>query len=200
MTTTRDETLEDGPDAALRIGDAIRGRRHRLGLVLQDVADTAGISPGYLSLVERDKAVPTLTTLSRIATALGVGIDHFIARPQPTDCITRADRRERFLVGPGSMRYERLGADFAGHGLSSFVMTLEPGHAGEEVTHAGEEAVYILSGALQLRLDGETFVLEEGDSAHYDAARRHAWANPFAEPVRILWTGTIDLFGGDPGG
>jgi transcriptional regulator with XRE-family HTH domain len=197
--------MHDDPGAAaldddLQIGGRIRARRQKLGLTLQEVADAAGISPGYQSLVERDKAVPTLTTLARIARALGVRIDHFVARPQPTDCISRGEGRAQFLVGAGTIRYERLGAEFPGHELSSFVMTLRPGYAAEEVTHAGEEAIYILAGALQLTLDGETFVLEEGDSAHYDAARRHSWGNPFPEPVRILWTGTIDLFGGDPGG
>ncbi len=198
--TMRDERGAAPLDDDLLIGGRIRARRQKLELTLQEVADAAGISPGYQSLVERDKAVPTLTTLSSIARALGVRIDYFVARPQPTDCISRADRRERFLVGTGTVRYERLGAEFAGHELSSFVMTLQPGYAAEEVTHAGEEAIYILSGALQVRLDGETFVLEEGDSAHYDAARRHSWANPFAEPVRVLWTGTIDLFEREGGG
>jgi len=187
-------------DVDQQIGGRMRARRQKLELTLQEVAVAAGISAGYQSLVERDKAVPTLTTLAKISHALGVRIDYFVGRPQPTDCISRAEEREQFLVGAGGLRFERLGADFPGHELSSFVVTLQPGHSAEEGTHDGEEAICILSGALQVRLSGETFVLGEGDSAHYDARRRHGWANPFAEPVRILWTGTIDLFGADGGG
>lgn len=178
----------------LQIGKTIRGRRQKLGLTLQDVADAAGISIGYVSLIERDKAVPTLTTLSSIARALGVGIDFLITKPQPTTCISRAKDRPQFIVGASQLRYERLGATFPGNELSSFIMTLEPGYRSESVTHSGEETVYVLTGSLDLTLDSETLTLTEGDSAHYDASRPHGWANPTETPVRVLWTGTINLF------
>lgn len=181
--------------SGLKIGKTIRVRRQKLKLTLQDVADAAGISIGYLSLIERDKAVPTLTTLSSIAKALGVGIEFLITKPQPTTCISRAKDRPQFVVGPSQLRYERLGATFPGNELSSFIMTLEPGYQSDTVTHAGEETVFVLKGSLDLTLEAETLVLAEGDSAHYDAGRPHGWANATDAPVRVLWTGTIDLFG-----
>lgn len=188
-------SLDDSTGAdGLQIGKTIRGRRQKLGLTLQDVADVAGISIGYLSLIERDKAVPTLTTLSAIAKALGVGMDFLIVKPQPTTCISRAKDRPQFVVGASQLRYERLGATFPGNELSSFIMTLEPGYRSETVTHAGEETVFVLTGALELTLESETLTLSEGDSAHYDANRPHGWANGTDRPVRVLWTGTIDLF------
>lgn len=181
-------------DELPRMGGMMRSRRLKLELTLQDVSDSAGISPGYLSLIERDKAIPTLTTLSRVSRALGVGIDYFIARPQPTDCVTHAEERQQFLVGSTSIRYERLGADFPGSELSSFIMTIEPGYVSEAVTHAGEETLFVLSGTLLLSLEGEAMTLKEGDSAHYDSGRVHGWSNPHDVPVRVLWVGTIDLF------
>ncbi|MGR3504110.1 cupin domain-containing protein [Pseudaestuariivita sp.] len=188
-------SLDDAAKAeGLQIGRTIRARRQHLGLTLQEVAEPAGISIGYLSLIERDKSVPTLTTLSAIARALGVGIDFLIAKPQPNTCISRARNRPQFIVGASQMRYERLGATFPGNELSSFIMTLEPGYTSEMVTHAGEEAVYVLTGSLELTLDGEKLTLAEGDNAHYDAGRPHGWANPSDMPVRVLWTGTINLF------
>ena len=178
----------------LQMGKTIRGRRQKLDLTLQDVADVAGISIGYLSLIERDKAVPTLTTLSAIAKALGVGMEFLIIRPQPITCISRAKDRRQFVVGSSQLRYERLGASFPGNELSSFIMTLEPGYRSEIVTHAGEETVFVLTGSLELTLDSDTMTLAEGDSAHYDANRLHGWANNTDASVRVLWTGTIDLF------
>lgn len=182
----------------LQMGQSIRTRRHKLKLTLQDVADAAGISIGYVSLIERDKAIPTLTTLSGIAKVLGVGIDFFISRPTPNECVSHKKGRQQFLVGPSQVRYERLGASFAGHELSSFIMVLEPGYESEIVTHSGEEVAFILSGKLELTIDGDQMILGEGDSAHYDAARPHGWANPSDKPVRLLWTGTIDLFDDRP--
>jgi transcriptional regulator with XRE-family HTH domain len=177
------------------IGGMIRARRQKLELTLQEVSEAAGISTGYLSLIERDKATPTLTTLARIAAALGVGIDAFVGKPQPADCITRQDERPQFLLGSRLVRYERLGAVFPGSELSCFIMTIDPSYRSELTGHGGEETFYILSGKLEFTLDGQRMELSAGDSAHYDSTREHAWANPFDETARVLWTGTIDLFG-----
>jgi transcriptional regulator with XRE-family HTH domain len=188
-------SLDDFTGASeFQIGKTIRVRRQKLELTLQDVADVAGISIGYLSLIERDKAVPTLTTLSAIAKALGVGMEFLITKPQPTTCISRAKDRPQFVVGTAQLRYERLGATFPGNELSSFIMTLEPGYQSDIVTHAGEETVFVLTGTLEITLEAEAMILAEGDSAHYDASRPHGWANRTDAPVRVLWTGTIDLF------
>lgn len=181
-----------------KMGQTIRSRRQKLKLTLQDVADAAGISIGYVSLIERDKAIPTFTTLSGIAQALGVGLEFFISRPSPNECVSHSTARQQFLLGPSQVRYERLSANFAGHELTSFIMELEPGYTSEIVTHSGEEVAYVLSGQLELNIDGDKMILNEGDSAHYDAMRPHGWANTSDQPVRILWTGTIDLFGDRP--
>ncbi|SOH95603.1 Helix-turn-helix [Monaibacterium marinum] len=178
----------------LKMGQTIRARRKKLKLTLNDVADAAGISIGYVSLIERDKAIPTLITLSSIAKALGVGIEFFVSRPTPNECVSHSAGRQQFLMGKSQLRYERLGANFAGHELSSFIMILEPGYTSEIVTHSGEEVVFVLSGQLELTIDGDKMMLGEGDSAHYDAARPHGWSNPSDQANRLLWTGTIDLF------
>lgn len=78
--------------------------------------------------------------------------------------------------------------------MSSFIMTQEPGYRSKVVTHEGEETLFMLTGDLELTLDGAQFELGEGDSAQYDAARPHGWANISDQTTRVLWTGTIDLF------
>jgi transcriptional regulator with XRE-family HTH domain len=53
-------------------GDVVRERRRALGLRLRDVADRAGISPQYLSEVERGRKEPSSEMLSSICGALGL--------------------------------------------------------------------------------------------------------------------------------
>ena len=65
-----------------RSGPLLRKRRRLLGLTLRQLCDRAGLSVGYLSQVENDKAVPTLGTLAQIAAALDVGLDYFVAQPR----------------------------------------------------------------------------------------------------------------------
>ncbi|WP_175221031.1 MULTISPECIES: helix-turn-helix domain-containing protein [Burkholderia] len=64
----------------VRLGSKIRNLRKRLDKTLEDVATASGLSKGYMSQVERGYASPSLSSLTRIATALGVAVDYFLTR------------------------------------------------------------------------------------------------------------------------
>ena len=67
-----DETL-----VALRLGLALCEARERLGLTQQDVGARTGVPQETLSRIERGR-MPSLTTLQKIARALGVQV---VVRP-----------------------------------------------------------------------------------------------------------------------
>ncbi|RYH02593.1 XRE family transcriptional regulator [Salipiger sp. IMCC34102] len=173
------------------LGPLIRKRRKQLGLTLQALCDTAGVSVGYLSQVERDNATPSLGTLAQIAAALDVTLEYFVATPVPADSLTRADTRPQFSLNDSSIGYENLAADFPGAELSSYILHVPVGYVSEVVSHDGEEIIYILDGEIEQMLDGEVITMKAGDSLHYSGLRPHSWTNPTDKPVRILWTGTL---------
>ncbi len=168
-----------------------------MAMTLQELSAACGVSVGYLSQVERDNATPTLGTLAEIAAALDVGIDHFIATPRQSESVTRADERQPFSVSGTSIIYEQIGAEFPGHELTSFIMNVPPGYRSETVQHAGEELIFVLQGAVLLVVDGQKFLLREGDSMHYLGQHPHSWSNPLDRVVRLLWTGKM-LHGATP--
>ena len=53
---------------------ALKEARESRGLTLQDVCDKSGITRASLSLLENGKGNPTMTTLRRVAEAIGVEI------------------------------------------------------------------------------------------------------------------------------
>jgi DNA-binding XRE family transcriptional regulator len=53
---------------------ALKEARESRGLSLQDVCDKTGITRASLSLLENGKGNPTMTTLRRVAEAIGVEI------------------------------------------------------------------------------------------------------------------------------
>lgn len=177
-----------------KVGALIRARRRQQQMTLETLGKTAEVSVGYLSQVERDHATPSLGTLAQIARALGVGIDYFVSAPTAQTALTRAGERNQFSVNGSSMLYERLGADFPGNTLSSFIMTVPPGYRSETVAHEGEEILYVLEGSITQRLDGEEMVMNSGDSLHFRGNRPHSWSNHTDQPARLLWTGTLALF------
>jgi transcriptional regulator with XRE-family HTH domain len=177
-----------------KVGALIRARRRQQQLTLVELGEAAEVSVGYLSQVERDHATPSLGTLAQIARALGVSIDYFVAAPAAHSALTRAGERNRFSLDGSSIIYERLGAEFAGSQLSSFVMTVPPGYRSETVAHEGEEILFVLEGAITQKLDGDEMVMGAGDSLHFRGNRPHSWSNHTDQPARLLWTGTLALF------
>jgi transcriptional regulator with XRE-family HTH domain len=191
MTAANKREMTDG---APNVGPIIRARRRQLNLTLQSIADASGISVGYLSQVERAQATPSLGSMERISKALDVNLDYFIATPKALDALTRKGGRATFFVGDSSIAYERIGADFSGNQLSSFVLTIPPGYHSETVSHEGEEIVYILEGALMQIVGGQEMELHVGDSLHFRSNTKHKWWNDSDQPVKIFWVGTANIF------
>jgi transcriptional regulator with XRE-family HTH domain len=179
----------------LSLGERLRRRRKEMGLTLADVARESGLTAGFLSLVERDLATPSIASISGIAAVLSATMGEFLDDPPRPEPLTRRNTRQVYAVATGGLRYERLSNAFDGSQLRSVIIHEPPGHRSEPVAHPGEELVYVLSGALVVEIEGATTLLATGDSIHFSSQRIHATWNPGAEPAVLLWCGTMDIFG-----
>ncbi|MCC6195260.1 MAG: helix-turn-helix transcriptional regulator, partial [Burkholderiales bacterium] len=83
-------------DAARRLGREIRGLRKARGYTLAVLAARTDLSVGYLSLLERDLATPSINALHAISRALGVTISWFFdagdVPPGERDYVVRRTR------------------------------------------------------------------------------------------------------------
>lgn len=162
-------------------------------MTLQQLGEAAGVSVGYLSQVERGNATPTLGTLAQVSAALGVTVDFFVSTPKTQDSLTRAGQRPRFSMSGSSLEYEQINASFPGHELTSYIITVPPGYVSEEVSHEGEEVIYILEGEIMQVIDGQEHTMREGDSLHYLGTDPHAWSNRSDDIAKILWVGRMQF-------
>lgn len=181
-------------DVRPKVGALVRARRKQLHMTLQDLGDAADVSVGYLSQLERDLATPSLGTLTQIARSLDVGVDYFISTPKAGDALTRAGERAQFSVDGSSVIYERLGAEFPGSVLSSFILHVPSGYRSETVHHEGEEMIFVLDGTITQRVDDQEMVISAGDSLHFRGNRPHSWSNESDSPAKLLWVGTLTMF------
>ncbi len=171
-------------------------------MTLQDVADAAGFSVGFISQIERGITVPSLTSLVAVCRALKADVGSFFQTPRVDAPITRREGRPVYAVGgtPGStVTYERLSASFPGNVLRSTLIHEPPGFRSEPMSHEGEEIFFIVEGSLTIEIDGERTILEAGDSAHFPSTLTHVTWNHTTEPTTIFHTCTMDVFGdGEP--
>src|SRR5262245_13956749 len=63
-----DAAAQSAPQAS--VVESLKFRRKELGLTLHEVARRSGLSPAFISLAERHKAVPSIVSLIALAKAL----------------------------------------------------------------------------------------------------------------------------------
>ena len=173
---------------AIELGGKVRALRHAAGLTLRDLARAAGVSQSLISQVERGLASPSMTTLRRVASALGVPVaELFLGNDEASDGET--DRRGRRLV---VRRHERKGLRLPGTNLVYELLTPDlnrkvefiwieyaPGDATppEPMSHPGEENAICIEGSVVVTIDDDEFVLTEGDSISFESGHPHRVEN-----------------------
>jgi transcriptional regulator with XRE-family HTH domain len=170
-------------DLALALGRAIRRVRRRAGLTMVEVATRAGMSQPFLSQVENGRTAPSLTNLHRIATVLGTNVQSLLAEHSvPVVQVNRADDvRQLPYTDPRSGETAGLLARFLSPARRSAIwvteITMGPGlENGPAIDHDGEEAVYVLEGALTVELDEDRVEkLGPGDSIYHSSSIAHRW-------------------------
>jgi transcriptional regulator with XRE-family HTH domain len=181
--------------APLVIGSKIRALRQRLKRTLDETATAAGISKPFLSQLERGHATPSITSLVGIARALGVAVQYFFDTPTEARSVCRGEELKFFGFGDSANLFGRLTNLSGGRKLEAILVRMPPGQKPSEVTtHVGEEFLYVMSGQISLSLEGKTFRLQAGDTAHYESTVPHAWANTANEETVLIWVGTPRLF------
>jgi transcriptional regulator with XRE-family HTH domain len=192
---------DDGDAQTLdEIGSTIRALRQERGLSLRDLSRLTGFSISFLSLVERGRSSLALTSLQKVATALGTSVASFFpdvgrAREAAVPHVVRALGGASQL-STGSQRTYRLlsGRSFT-RVLEPMVVTVEPSETIEEpYAHEGEEFAYVLSGELLFVIDGVHHMLGAGDSIHFQSSIPHSIHNSGGEPVQAVWVLTPRLF------
>jgi transcriptional regulator with XRE-family HTH domain len=195
-TSLNDEPMPRESSAGLRPRDpspSELGRRIKLlrvsrGLTLKDLEERGGISATHVSEIERGKASPTVGALGRIARALDMRPATLVEpRVLPEVSVMRADERQERRVQWGAALLESVTEPVQCGAIGAQIMTL-PIRREPALTHhhEGEEWATVLSGVAEIRVDGKSYVLREGDSVHFRAHRSHAYLNLASNPAVLL--------------
>lgn len=176
---SRDDLIE--PPLALRLGGRIRERRNALGLTLAQTAGSAEISVSHLSAVETGGNVPSLGILARIADALDLTLNELL-RDIGGESAIRTDRVDEAEPGARVISHDDLQLEIA-------IVVGGPGQTGRSPLrgHGRETFVYVVRGALALRVDGAAYELHTGDSLDADAPAEIVWRCSGRRPTTSVW-------------
>jgi transcriptional regulator with XRE-family HTH domain len=187
------------------LGPRIRALRQARGLRLADLARACGLSPSFISQVERSLTRPSLDALWQIADRLGVRPSELL-EPMPSeppslgaqiipkngahaDAESRIVRREerKRIQWARSVAFELLTPDLR-RNVEFAWGRMEPGAVSttRAFSHGGEEYAVVIRGQLTYVVGDEEFVLNEGDSIAVACATPHYMVNRSDDVTEVI--------------
>lgn len=171
------------------VGSRLRELRTERSLSMRTLARLSGLSTNALSMIERGKTSPSVSTLYKLAEALEVPITAFFRTEPPKQAIVfrKANKRSRVEFQRGL--WEGLGGEsFLGR-VEPFMLTLERGATSgpHGLVHSGHEFVICLDGQLEYEVEDERFSFKPGDNLLFASKLRHRWRNPGKTVAKVLF-------------
>jgi transcriptional regulator with XRE-family HTH domain len=173
------------------IGAKVAKTRAERGWSLQQLAKRSGLSPASIHKIEKSGMTPTITSLMKVAAALGKSVGYFIEESDGLRPVTvvRRDERTRLHTSKEGLVLNNISGRYGPFFVAGAEADVEPwaDSGPQPMVHPGEELVLLLEGAMRFVVGGEQYDLEPGDSLHFRTTLAHSWANPSGQPAKAIW-------------
>jgi transcriptional regulator with XRE-family HTH domain len=173
------------------IGAKVAKARAERGWSLQQLAKRSGLSPASIHKIEKSGMTPTITSLMKVAAALGKSVGYFIEESDGLRPVTvvRRDERTRLHTSKDGLVLNNISGRYGPFFVAGAEAFVEPraDSGPEPMSHPGEELVVILEGGMRFVVGERPFELAEGDSLHFRTTLPHSWANSSDRPARAIW-------------
>jgi transcriptional regulator with XRE-family HTH domain len=184
-------TSEDAMAAA--VARRISSLRRAQDLTFDALARRAGVSKGTLVQIEQERANPSISTLCRLASALGVSVADLVAPASEAHImvsLVAAGDARRLWTGPHGGSAVLLAGTTGPDMLEMWQWELKPRERFDASRHGRgtRELIHVTSGRLLLEVEGTGTIIAAGASAIALTDRPHAYSNPGKSSVRFFMT------------
>jgi transcriptional regulator with XRE-family HTH domain len=161
------------------LGKRIKKFRTSKGITLQELAQKAGLTRGYLSKIERSKKAPPVSTLISIAKALKISISEIFGETEENNVrISLVKKKERRVIArDGTIfgyAYQTLAHHFRNKHMDPYILTLPVKPKQNTIfQHNGEEMLFVLEGVMKFFYGDQELMAEEGDCLYFDGSIPH---------------------------
>ena len=175
------ETSEAEAVSAGRLGSRVKELRKKRGLTLEEFAERSGVSRAMISKLERGEKNPTLVVAAKLAEGFGVTLSQLVGMEERREVVV-VPREKRMVMRDPETGFERqlLSPSFGGRGVE-FIRNVVPqgSTSGEFLPHRSgvEEYILVQKGILRAVIEGEEYLLEEGDALYFEADVSHRFDN-----------------------
>ncbi len=165
----------------------LRSIREEKKLSLDKVAELTGVSKSMLGQIERGESNPTITTVWKIANGLKVSFTTLINIPQHDTVIIKQNEIEPLIEDNGKYKLYPYFPYEDGRRFEVYSVELEKGGYLSADAHpeGTQEFITVFDGELTVRINGQEYLAEKGDSIRFKADKPHVYHNSGRELIRL---------------
>lgn len=176
------------------INKKIKAVRTGKKITLKTISEKTDLSISFLSQVERGVSSLTITSLKKIADALGVGLDELISYEDQSNFVHKRDNPVYLPLHNNYSSHQIVSGKFIGRKLECIIYTIEPNSNAIAFAHEGEEFHYVIQGSAIFYIDNLQYELEEGETIHFPSTLKHKIDNAGEKDLKVLSVLTPTLF------
>ena len=157
----------------------IKRLREEHKLSMDELVRLSGVSKSMLAQIERGDGNPTISTLWKISNGMKVPFDALTVRPKSPYEIVKTAEIQPLLEDGGKVRNYSLFPDNENRRFAVYYLELEEGSYWESEPHlrGTTEFITIFTGKIEILADGQSFIVEKGESIRFRADTIHSYKN-----------------------
>lgn len=190
---TEKQRPENGNTQLKLLGERIRDLRKSHGIGVKSFAEIVGVTPTYISQIERNITDPSLRVLRRIAKVLNVELTLLFASDMPSDVlVTTHGTRDVLKIPDSNTRFQLMmpyhTADERSPDMSVVLVDLAAGQVDSEdsIVHDYDELCIVLEGCVEYHTPEGIYSISEGDSLYIRKGIHHTIHNPHDQDAKLL--------------
>jgi transcriptional regulator with XRE-family HTH domain len=181
-------------------GARLRAEREVRKLSQRQLAAAAGVTAAMISMIEQNRASPSIATLKKILAGLNIPLSAFFAddgTPDPKWHFTRDELYEITpkVAGQAKVRFFQVGRPGESALMILYETYLPGADTGPDLyAHDAEEGGIVVSGQIRVTVGAETRLLKAGDAYLFNSRQPHRFQNPGPEDCVVISACTPPTF------
>lgn len=179
----------------VNLGDKIRMLRKRMGMTQKELARQVGLTPSFISQLEKNLISPSLDSLFKLSERLNTQPIYFLSDGEDgpiQKIVVKPNERQNIYLPElkgHDLKLQLLVSDVHNRRMEPYILIMKEGTLinGHFFNHKGDEFAYIIKGEIEIEIQNEKKILREGDSLYLGTIFPTKWINTKKEEAVLLW-------------
>ena len=169
-------SLTEEKKIKLNIGDRIKMLRLAQKRTMQEIAEVCDLSKSMISKIENNKTIPSVAALVKLSKSLGTNISSLLEEDGFLNAIATPWAKAHGNLTSTDKGYSiyPYASGYHEKKMQPFLFVAKKGEViPHEVSHEGEEFIYVISGKMKMQVGETEYSLTPGDSLYFNSIQKH---------------------------